>query len=391
MPNLTGGAHALLAPSSSERWLTCTPSALKATQFKNTSNEAAEEGTLAHQLAEYMLMQYEGRLSLRAYTELFDGIKQHRLYSDQMHKHIQGYVAYAVRLIEETKRKDPKTIYYVERRFDLDVMFPESGGTPDLVIIGNRTLIVLDLKFGIVEYIEAKGNSQLRLYALAAYHGLSAEFVFLKSFQMHVYQPRRDNVSFEELGLGEILRWGDQIKEAANLAARGKGNFVAGAHCLYCPFKIKCKACYIFNFKLLDLMIKDQIDELDDEDYATIILHGKALVKWYEGIKTHLTERMQQGRPVHGLKLVKGRSYRSITNHVKLAKTLGLTMKDISKVDVLPLTKIEDKVGKKEFEKADKYITIVEGKPEITSAEDPRSDFMTCSDFDDVTNLDFDF
>ena len=40
--------HAFLSPSSSHRWLNCTPSAVLESKFENKSTEASEEGTVAH-------------------------------------------------------------------------------------------------------------------------------------------------------------------------------------------------------------------------------------------------------------------------------------------------------------------------------------------------------
>ena len=51
-------AHALLSASSAHRWLKCTKSARLEEQFPDTTSEAAEEGTLAHKLAELRVRNY---------------------------------------------------------------------------------------------------------------------------------------------------------------------------------------------------------------------------------------------------------------------------------------------------------------------------------------------
>ena len=50
--------HAILSPSSAKRWINCTPSALLAEEAGSKSSVYAEEGTLAHEIAEYALTQY---------------------------------------------------------------------------------------------------------------------------------------------------------------------------------------------------------------------------------------------------------------------------------------------------------------------------------------------
>lgn len=59
------GNHALLSPSSSHRWLQCTPSAVLETEFENKSSNAAEEGTAAHALCEHKLKKALRRRSKR--------------------------------------------------------------------------------------------------------------------------------------------------------------------------------------------------------------------------------------------------------------------------------------------------------------------------------------
>ena len=55
-------SHALLSPSSAHRWLECTPSARLEAEVKDTSSAAADEGTLAHSLAETLLLTWQGLL-----------------------------------------------------------------------------------------------------------------------------------------------------------------------------------------------------------------------------------------------------------------------------------------------------------------------------------------
>lgn len=53
-------AHAVLSASSAHRWLKCTPSARFEEQFPDEASSYAEEGTLAHKLAEFRLKQALG-------------------------------------------------------------------------------------------------------------------------------------------------------------------------------------------------------------------------------------------------------------------------------------------------------------------------------------------
>lgn len=51
-------SHAVLSASSSHKWLVCTPSARLEEQFPNKTSEYMEEGTLAHEIAEFKVRSY---------------------------------------------------------------------------------------------------------------------------------------------------------------------------------------------------------------------------------------------------------------------------------------------------------------------------------------------
>ena len=53
--------HALLSPSSSEIWMHCPPEARLCEQFDDPGSPYAAEGTEAHALCEYLLLQALGR------------------------------------------------------------------------------------------------------------------------------------------------------------------------------------------------------------------------------------------------------------------------------------------------------------------------------------------
>ena len=60
--------HAKLSASGAHRWLACTPSANLEEQFPDKSSEYAEEGTLAHSLAELILRYNNNEISKKTYS-----------------------------------------------------------------------------------------------------------------------------------------------------------------------------------------------------------------------------------------------------------------------------------------------------------------------------------
>lgn len=92
------GNHALLSPSSSHRWLSCTPSAVLETEFENKSSNAAEEGTAFHALCEHKLKKALRRRSKRPVSSFN---------TDEMEEHSDGYVEFVLEQLEKAKQTCP--------------------------------------------------------------------------------------------------------------------------------------------------------------------------------------------------------------------------------------------------------------------------------------------
>lgn len=60
--------HALLSPSASKRWMSCTPPARLEVEVPRRETSYSREGTIAHSVAEILL-----REALKADNELFKG------------------------------------------------------------------------------------------------------------------------------------------------------------------------------------------------------------------------------------------------------------------------------------------------------------------------------
>ena len=79
-------SHAILSASGASRWINCNPSARLEETMENTTSEYAEEGTLAHSLAELKLRKYfiETGMAKRTYTSELNKLKKHRLWHNEI-------------------------------------------------------------------------------------------------------------------------------------------------------------------------------------------------------------------------------------------------------------------------------------------------------------------
>jgi len=182
-------AHALLGASSAHRWLACPPSArLEATKPDSTS-EAAEEGTLAHELVELKLKRFlAGRKTGKATPK----IKNHELYRQVMEEYTDEYVNYVLELFAAVQSTCPDALLISERRVDFSDVVPGGFGTTDTIIIADSVMHVIDFKYGKKILVEAIGNPQLRLYGWGAYQEFG-DIYDIDTVVVHIVQPRRDH------------------------------------------------------------------------------------------------------------------------------------------------------------------------------------------------------
>jgi hypothetical protein len=203
--------------------------------FPEETSEYAEEGTLAHALAEALLRNaiYGGDPS--------DIEEQFKDAPREMWDYVGDYVDYCLEIYQESKLQYADTQAFVEERIDYSRYAPEGFGTADFICIGGPVLNVVDLKYGKGVPVKAPGNPQTRLYGLGAvdfYHGIYT----LKIVRMHIFQPRINCFSVERMTRKALVEWGrsDVVDKAAE-AYGSCGKRVPGDHCRFCRARGACK------------------------------------------------------------------------------------------------------------------------------------------------------
>lgn len=88
--------HALLSASGAHRWLYCTPSARLEEQFRDKSSQSADEGTLAHELAEAKVRNYfyTTEFGKRKLTNFIKKLRENELWQDEMLGYTDDYLDY---------------------------------------------------------------------------------------------------------------------------------------------------------------------------------------------------------------------------------------------------------------------------------------------------------
>lgn len=371
--------HALLSASGSPRWITCTPSARLEDEFPDTTSFYAEEGTLAHEIAELKLRKhFIEPIGKGEYTKRLNKLKKktyngETLYQKEMLKHTESYLDY---LKEIALGMDITPYVAVEKKINYSTYAPEGFGTVDGLIIGGDTLYVTDFKYGKGVLVSAEDNSQMKLYALGAY----TEYCFLypiKNIKLAIIQPRLDSISEFELSADDLLAWGDEIKPIADKAFKGEGEYVPGDHCKFCKAKATCRA-RAEQFSALDDFKSLKPPLITNDEVGEFLKKGLAIESWIKALKDYALTESLKGNEVAGWKAVEGRGAR---NYVDLDKAFAHLQEngiDESMLfDRVPLTvpKLEKQLGKKQYRELLEDPKLVEktpGKPTLAKESDKR-------------------
>lgn len=364
--NHAARAHALLSASSSARWLACPPSAVAAEAYPRQDNAFTQEGTLAHEVAE----------AVARGASLPDGA------TAEMVEHAKGYRDYIQEQI-----KEPGAVILLERRVDYSDWVPGGFGTCDCIIIQGDTLIIIDYKYGVGVPVSATDNSQLRLYALGALNDYGIAYN-IKRVEMHIYQPRINNISVDSITVDELLAWAEgTVKPTAAKAAKGEGDYKAGPHCKFCPHAGSCRELTQTCTEYVETHnLRVAIPKLAPHEVAEVLAMEPLVALWLKRVKAQALETLLQGGSVPGYKAVEGKlGNRKWTDEIKVAEKLraeGYQLSDITETKLLSPAAMDKAIGKKRAAELLEGLTDrAPGAPTIAPENDNRPAFTTADDF----------
>lgn len=381
--------HALLPASSAHKWLNCTPSARLEDKLPDTAGAAAAEGTLAHSLCELKLTKIftDQNMTTRTYNSRLKKLKEDSLYQPEMDRFTDEYVEY-VKEIAFSMPAAPTMM--VEKRLDYSAYAPEGFGTGDCVMLQGTELHIVDFKYGKGVPVKAEGNPQLALYAL----GALAEYGFIypvEKIVLHIVQPRISNIDRWETTVEEITAWGGWVKERAELAYKGEGEFHEGTWCDSCFCKIAgtCRHRAEKHLQLMETaMGKDNLvtdhSTLSDEEIGAILKKAQFLASWVKKLESYAQSRLLEGGQIPGWKLVEGRSNRTFTDTEAAFRAIveaGYDRALLYEEKPITLTEAEKLVDKKVWDTvAASYVVKPQGKPTLVPADDKRPEYKPKTD-----------
>lgn len=374
-------SHALLSPSGAHRWLNCTPSArLEEKMPPKPTSVYAEEGTLAHELAELFLCHDTlGTMTDDEFTDKYETIMNNKLFSEEMLDMVPIYTDYCSEEYKAVKADNPASEMYIESKLDISEFVPESFGSADCTIVNDNIMEVIDLKYGKGITVSAEWNVQEMLYAL----GMLLKFDMLYNIEqvkLTIVQPRLNNISSWMISVEDLNKWVEtELKPKAQMAFKGEGELAAGGWCRFCAVKNRCRALYDEQLKIAKYDFASP-EMLSDEEIADVLKRIPQLIAWADSVKDYALDlAVNQDKHWPGFKVVEGISRRQwIANEDQVCNAIyehfpNATEDDVFNMKLKPITSIEKMFGKKAVAEALADVIIKPaGKPTLVSEDDKR-------------------
>jgi hypothetical protein len=330
--------HAQWSASATERNWAC-PGALALTDgLPETTSEAADWGTCAHQIAEKCLADGVSASEFIGTTQ--KGKKYEFEVDDEMADTAQVYVDFVRKSAIEAapKNANPASLLKIEQHLTLASLNPpfEAGGTADAVIYypTEKKLHVVDLKGGRGHVVEVVGNPQLRTYALGAM--LANPELTVEQVTVTIVQPRAPHKSgrtrSETFHVADLAEWTTDLmaamqRSAAALRAKSMVEdrktettpaqwastyLKAGSHCHFCKAAGFCPALEqratdaagVWFDDLDQPRLSNTPDAMSPEKLAATLGMLGMIEEWCNAVRAYAHSQAEMGVDIPGYQLV---------------------------------------------------------------------------------------
>lgn len=365
-------AHAKLGASNAHRWLHCPGSVQAESGMSDKGSPFAMEGTMAHELAETCMERGDDPFAWVGHPLPGSG---DALVNHEMASAVQDYADYLAEIGGEQE---------YERRVHYGEWVPNGFGTADAIayVERDKTLHVIDFKYGKGVQVNAERNEQGMLYGLGAYEEYSP-FAEIERVHIHIVQPRKDHIDDWRIDVPALLEWAEWVSARAEMALSSNAIRTPGeSQCRFCKASATCPALRDYTHKIIGQDFDNlNTDRLSDEELRQVLDAKPLISKFLEAVEGHARERLESGQNFPGYKLVSGRSVRQWADEKDAEQTLfELLGEGAHERKLLTPAKAEKALGKKQAAQLSELIVKPEGKPAIAPASDKRPPINTTAD-----------
>lgn len=369
-------AHALLSPSSAERWLQC-PASVLATKDLPAGEESpyAHEGTVAHQLAELKASLHFGKINqgqFLARRNSWRRINADLLNQDEIEVEMERHTDAYVDLLDQRVHRRHDSEIMLEQQLESGV--PGCWGTSDAVIVSPVHVEIIDFKYGQGVVVAAEGNPQLRLYALGALETYGDILGETETVYITVHQPRLDHVLTDDMTPAELRAWREKITPVAEEALAPGAHFgPSETACHWCPLSGRCRA----QLEAIFAQPYNDPAQLTPEEISEALGRMTEIRNWLNALdETALALAYSEGVPIPGYKVVLSGGRRSV-DEIGAMKALteehGYSFDEIGKMKLRGIGELEKLMGKDKFaELLAPHITPAKGSPALVPEDDKR-------------------
>lgn len=294
--------HAPLSPSSSGRWMTCPGSVALINALAeelgttDSAGDPALKGTCLHNIGEKFLNNETITEEDQVWVNTDGDIEM--VTPDDIADCVTPYVEYVQALEGEL---------FVEQKVTIikDLVW----GTSDATVIGDDYMEVIDLKTG-YNRIDAKDNTQLKLYALGAHkkYGLLYDY---DNINVTISQPRIGHHDTYTYTVDEIEAFEGEVIEAVAATRNNTDVFVPSEKaCQWCPARPHCDALA----KSVTLATEAEFHMMQMAELADAYSKVPMVKAWIKGVEDAAKEMIEQGHDLPGYKLVEGKRSRKWTD-----------------------------------------------------------------------------
>lgn len=371
--------HAKLSASGSYRWMNCAASVRMEEGIEDTSSDFANQGTVAHEVAEDCLRFKTEPEAWLGKTHVLIGEDGEPYYEYEVDQEMVDAVQLYIDFVNGVKGQ-----LLIEQRVDYSPWVPDGFGTSDAVVIEGSTVNIIDLKYGKGVKVDADNNSQAMLYALGAMN--EYEFIFddIDTFNLVIVQPRLDHISEWTVTREQLLAFGEEAKAKAELTQQQDAPFTPGEkQCKFCKASATCRALAAKNLEIAAEEFQDVVvpitvkspDKLTNDEIAVLLPQLAGLTNWVKSLEAHALALLEVGQDIPGYKLVAGRSIRKWSSdesaEAALRSCSKLKVADIFTKKLVSPTQAEKLLGKG-HPILKEHCIKPDGKPAIAPESDKR-------------------
>lgn len=375
--------HSPVGPSAAHRWMRCPGSVTLTKDLEQETSPYAEEGTLAHELAEHILLVETEQAEDKPFA-------RHEEVTEEMEQYVRQYTSRVLGEWNRCQQKEGDTIrLQVERRVHISID-SRLHGTVDAMFVcpSEGRVYVFDLKYGKGVEVSVDGNEQLLYYALAGW-----ESSFSKEVVLTIIQPRVQN-SYKR-----VHYYKKEMREFAEALGRALKDVDEKPE-QYSPSQKACKWCLASSFcpakrvkfeAVTDISLRDDIpnfpliDNFSLEQLGHIYNHHKEFTDWLNKVQEKVEELNRKGLKVPYSKMVKQRKNRVIKDEKKFVQ--AAQRKKWRKKDLYHLPKLKSPKQLEDLgvprELVEKHTIIPQGGTVLAHESDKR-EAVAIPQFDSV-------